>query len=53
MAEVLAGQTEEIGGIRVVSDYTLEVTIDAPKSYFLAKLAYPTSFVVDEGNTAF
>jgi len=49
---VLAGETKEISGVRVVDDYTLEVTIDAPKSYFLYKLAYPTAFVVDRANVA-
>jgi oligopeptide transport system substrate-binding protein len=48
--EVLSGQTKEISGVRVVDDYTLEVTIDAPKSYFLYKLTYPTTFVVDRAN---
>jgi oligopeptide transport system substrate-binding protein len=52
VSEVLAGQTKEISGVKVTDDYTLEVTIDAPKSYFLAKLAYPTSFVVDRDNVA-
>jgi oligopeptide transport system substrate-binding protein len=45
--EVLAGQTEEISGIKVVDDYTLQITIDTPKSYFLSKMTYPVSFVVD------
>ncbi len=45
--EVLAGEAEEISGVRVIGDYTLEVTIDEPKSYFLSKLAYVTAFVVD------
>jgi len=48
--EVLAGETEEISGVRVTGDYTLEVTIDTPKSYFLSKLTYPTAFVVDRAN---
>jgi len=48
--EVLAGETKEISGVRVIGDYTLEVTIDAPKSYFLSKLTYPTAFVVDRDN---
>jgi oligopeptide transport system substrate-binding protein len=48
--EMLAGEASEISGIKVRDDYTLEVTIDAPKSYFLYKLAYPTSFVVDRDN---
>jgi oligopeptide transport system substrate-binding protein len=48
--EVLAGATSEISGVKVIDDYTLEVTIDAPKSYFLSKLTYPTTFVVDRAN---
>jgi len=50
--EVLAGEAEEISGVEVVDDYTLQVTIDAPKSYFLSKLTYPTAFVVDSANVA-
>ncbi|MFC1592784.1 peptide ABC transporter substrate-binding protein [Candidatus Omnitrophota bacterium] len=48
--EVLAGKSREISGARVIDDFTLDVTIDAPKSYFLSKLTYPTSFVVDRAN---
>ncbi|MDP6646978.1 MAG: peptide ABC transporter substrate-binding protein [Dehalococcoidales bacterium] len=48
--EMLAGQTKEISGVKVIDDYTLQVTIDAPKSYFLAKLTYPTTFVIDSAN---
>ena len=48
--KVLAGKSEEISGVRVIDDYTLEVTIDAPKCYFLSKLSYPTAFVVDRAN---
>ena len=28
--------------VRVIDDRSVEITIDAPKSYFLAKLSYPT-----------
>ena len=38
---------ERIEGIEVVDDRTIRFTIDAPKPYFLAKLSYPTAFVVD------
>jgi oligopeptide transport system substrate-binding protein len=48
--DMLAGRTGEIRGIEVVDDYTLEVTIDEPKVYFLSKLSYPTAFVVDRDN---
>ncbi len=48
--DVLTGKSKEISGIKVINDYTLQVTIDAPKSYFLSKLTYPTTFVVDRYN---
>jgi len=50
VGEVLAGESKEIRGVRVIADYTLQVTIDAPRAYFLSKLTYPTAFVVDEAN---
>ena len=37
-----------VSGVRVVDDFTVEITIDAPKPYFLYKLTYPTAFVVDQ-----
>lgn len=46
----LGGLTDEVSGVRVIDDYTLEITIDAPKAYFLAKMTYPTAFVVDREN---
>jgi oligopeptide transport system substrate-binding protein len=48
--DMLAGKTGEISGVEVIDDYTLRVTIDAPKAYFLDKLTYPTAFVVDRAN---
>ena len=38
---------ESITGIEVIDDRTIQFTIDEPKPYFLAKLSYPTAFVVD------
>lgn len=46
----LNGKAQSVSGIQVVDDYTLKITIDAPKTYFLAKLTYPTAFVVDKNN---
>ena len=43
----LEGEADEISGVQVVDDVTIRIDIDAPKSYFLAKLTYPTAFVVD------
>ena len=36
----------------MIDDLTLQITIDAPKAYFLAKLTYPTAFVVDRENVS-
>lgn len=48
--DMLAGSAEEISGVRVIDDYVLQVTTDAPKAYFLCKLTYPTAFVIDRDN---
>ena len=48
--DVLEGDATEISGVTVVDDQTLQITIDAPKAYFLAKLSYPTAFVLDREN---
>jgi oligopeptide transport system substrate-binding protein len=45
--DMLAGKTAQISGVEVIGDYTLRITIDAPKAYFLNKLAFPAAFVVD------
>ena len=45
--DYIKGDATEISGIRVVDDTTLSITVDQPKAYFLAKLTYPTAFVVD------
>lgn len=50
VAEMRAGKTERISGVKALDDYTLQVTIDAPKPYFLLKLTYPTAAVVDREN---
>jgi ABC-type transport system substrate-binding protein len=47
MADVRAGTVEHASGLVVVNDGTLQVTIDAPKSYFLAKLTHSSAFIVD------
>lgn len=45
--ERMAGTAKDISGIEVVDDRTVRITIDQPKPYFLAKLTYPTAFVID------
>ena len=46
--DYIDGNASEITGLKVVDDHTLEITIDAPKAYFLAKLTYPTAYVLDK-----
>jgi oligopeptide transport system substrate-binding protein len=48
--EMVAGQADHINGLKMVDELTLQVTIDAPKPYFLLKLTFPTAFVVDKEN---
>lgn len=50
VSDVLSGRASTIKGVVVKDDYTLQVTIDTPKSYFLYKLSYPTTFVVDQSS---
>lgn len=45
--EKIRGQADAIQGVEVLDDYTLRLTIDEPKAYFLSKLTYSTAFVVD------
>ncbi len=44
------GQAKFISGLEAIDEHTLQVTIDAPKPYFLQKLTYPTAFVLDQDN---
>jgi oligopeptide transport system substrate-binding protein len=44
------GKASSISGLQVLDEHTIQITTDAPKPYFLSKLTYPTSFVVDKDN---
>jgi oligopeptide transport system substrate-binding protein len=44
--EVAEGKATTLTGVKARSDRVLEITIDAPKAYFLAKLTYPTAYAV-------
>ncbi len=46
----LNGEADEVEGVEVIDDYTLRITIDAPKAYFLSKLTSHTAFIVDWEN---
>lgn len=42
------GSITEVSGLKVINAQTLEITIDEPKTYFIAKLTYPTAFVLNK-----
>ena len=44
------GSITDISGVKIIDDSTLQITIDAPKAYFLAKLTYPTAYVLKKNN---
>ena len=48
--EITTGHAQSLDGVRVLDPRTLEVTLKAPIPYFLGKLTYPTSYVVDRAN---
>ncbi len=48
--DIADGKSEHASGLKAVDDHTLQVTIDAPKPYFLYKLTFPTAFIVDQKN---
>ncbi len=50
MREKLDGEAASLAGVQVIDEHTLEIAIDEAKAYFLAKLTYPTAFVVDMEN---
>jgi oligopeptide transport system substrate-binding protein len=48
--EYAEGKTDHVEGVKALDEHTLQITIDAPKPYFLLKLTYPTAFVLDKEN---
>jgi len=50
VAEMHSSKADHISGLKALDDRTLQVTIDAPKVYFLYKLVMPVAFVVDQKN---
>lgn len=46
----LVGKATQISGVQAPDPYTLVLTIDAPRQYFLAKLASGPAYVVEQSN---
>ena len=45
--DYMDGKASEISGIKAIDKRTLQITVDGPKAYFLAKMTYPTAYVLD------
>jgi oligopeptide transport system substrate-binding protein len=43
-----AGKAQDISGVKVVDDRTLQIQIIQPEDYFLAELTYPVAFAVNQ-----
>ncbi len=50
VADMHNGKADHIAGLKALDDHTLQVTVDAPKPYFLFKLTLPVAFVLDKKN---
>ncbi len=50
--EIVEGRGDVVAatGVTLVDDRTIRIEIDGPKAYFLAKLTYPTAFVLNRAN---
>lgn len=48
--EMFEGKADSINGLKALDPHTLQVTIDAPKSFFLMKLTYSVAYIVDRNN---
>ena len=48
--DIIDGNSNNAEGITIIDDEIIQIKIDAPKAYFLAKLTYPTAFIVNKQN---
>jgi ABC-type transport system substrate-binding protein len=44
--EMNEGQADTLRGVDVIDEKTLQITLDAPRPYFLGKITYPCAFVL-------
>ena len=49
---VADGKATELAGVKVLSPASLQITLVAPRAYFLQKLTYPTGYVVPKEGIA-
>jgi ABC-type transport system substrate-binding protein len=44
--DVLRGKATDLAGVKVIDPKTVQISLVAPRGYFLGKLTYPTAYVV-------
>lgn len=44
--ELFDGKAKDLTGVKVVDPKTVQITLNAPRAYFLGKLTYPTGYLV-------
>lgn len=44
--ELFQGTATELSGVKVIDPKTVQITLTAPRGYFLGKLTYPTGYVL-------
>jgi oligopeptide transport system substrate-binding protein len=47
VADRFANRADEISGVQVIDDRTIQITITEPRDWFLKELTYPVAYVVD------
>jgi oligopeptide transport system substrate-binding protein len=50
VSDVIQGKSNQINGVKIIDDFTLQVTLNSNIAYFLNKMTYPTTFVVEKKN---
>lgn len=48
--DIIDGKKLTTDGITVLNERSIRIELDTPKAYFLAKLSYPTSFILNKNN---
>jgi oligopeptide transport system substrate-binding protein len=48
LEERFQNEANEVQGVQVIDEQTLQITIEQPRDWFLAELTYPVAFVVDQ-----
>ena len=46
----IEGKTDEVTGLEVLDPRSIQVSLEAPRAYFLSKLTNPVAFLVDRSN---